>query len=143
VNLRLLGLRDDDLSALPAYAEAISTALGIPIPPNAPVVGQDAFRTATGVHAAAVIKAHERMDTWLADNVYSGVPASWIGREQTIDVGPMSGASNVRFALKRLGLATGDETVAAVLKVAKESDRTLSDSEIRRVASQAAAGPPR
>ncbi len=137
VNLRLLGLRDDDLGALPAYAEAVSAALGIPIPPNAPVVGQDAFRTATGVHAAAVIKARERGDAWMADNVYSGVPASWIGREQVVDVGPMSGASNVRHALGRLGLPATERTVTAVLRAAKSSDRVLSEAQIRQAADAA------
>ena len=39
------------------------------------MVGSDAFETGTGVHAAAVIKAFRKGDAWLADRVYSGVPA--------------------------------------------------------------------
>ncbi len=80
VNLKLLGWRDDDLSALPEYVETVSQAVSVPIPMNTPIVGRDAFRTATGVHAAAVIKAQRRGKSWLADRVYSGVPASWVGR---------------------------------------------------------------
>jgi 2-isopropylmalate synthase len=91
VNLKLLGIRDDDLGALAEYVETVSLAVGVDIPVNTPIVGQDAFRTATGVHAAAVVKAQRKGDAWLADRIYSGVPAGWIGRHQEIVIGHMSG----------------------------------------------------
>ncbi len=90
VNLNLLGIRRDDLSSLQKYVESVSAATSIPVHVNAPVVGRDAFRTATGVHAAAIIKAQKKGDRWLTDFVYSGVPASLIGRSQEIEIGPMS-----------------------------------------------------
>lgn len=130
VNLRLLGLRDDDLSCLQDYVEAVSKATGVPVPPNAPIVGADAFRTATGVHAAAVVKAHRKGSGWLADLVYSGVPASWIGRQQEIEIGHMSGGSNVVFYLETRGLPHGPEVVEAVLAAAKKSQRLLREDEI-------------
>jgi len=130
VNLKLLGWRDDDLTALPEYAETVSKAVGVPIPVNTPIVGRDAFRTATGVHAAAVIKATRKGAAWLADRVYSGVPASWIGREQEIEIGHMSGASNVIYYLQTRGLPTDQEIVQAVLAVAKKSERLLTEEEI-------------
>lgn len=95
VNCKLLGLRDNDLTSLPQYIDVVSLATRVPVPVNAPVVGRDAFRTATGVHAAAVVKAQKKGHNWLADRVYSGVPAAWIGRTQQIEIGPMSGNSNV------------------------------------------------
>jgi 2-isopropylmalate synthase len=91
VNLKLNGWIDNDLSMLTQYCELISEACEVPIPVTYPVVGRDAFRTGTGVHAAAVIKAFKKQDEWLADRVYSGVPARWVGREQEIEIGPMSG----------------------------------------------------
>ena len=97
MNLVLMGYIERDLSSLVEYCEYVSTVTGVPIPPNYPVVGRDAFRTATGVHAAAVIKAYRKQDRELVDAVYSGVPASLVGREQEIEVGPMSGRSNVVF----------------------------------------------
>ncbi|NIP73047.1 MAG: 2-isopropylmalate synthase, partial [Gammaproteobacteria bacterium] len=115
VNLKLLGWRDDDLTALPEYVETVSEAVGVPIPVNTPIVGRDAFRTATGVHAAAVIKAQRKGHAWLADRVYSGVPASWVGREQEIEVGHMSGASNVQYFLRARGLPTSQEVIEAVM----------------------------
>ena len=108
VNLVLMGYIERDLSALVEYCEAVSAATGVAIPPNYPVVGRDAFRTATGVHAAAVIKAYRKKDQALVDAVYSGVPASLVGREQEIEVGPMSGKSNVIFWLEKRGLPVTD-----------------------------------
>jgi 2-isopropylmalate synthase len=134
VNLKLLGLRDGDLSGLQAYVDCVSDALGVPIAVGTPIVGKDAFRTATGVHAAAVIKAERKGHGWLADRIYSGVPASWIGRTQTIEIGPMSGASNVVHYLRSHGLPDRPEVVEAVLALAKRSDRLLTDAEVREVA---------
>src|SRR5439155_24951178 len=104
VNLVLMGRRAADLTKLMEYCQTVSDACGVPIPPNYPVVGRDAFRTATGVHAAAVIKAFKKGEDWLADRVYSGVPASWVGRRQTIEIGPMSGESNVIHWLEEQGI---------------------------------------
>jgi 2-isopropylmalate synthase len=108
----------------------VSAATGVPIPPNYPVVGRDAFRTATGVHAAAVIKAYRRQDPALADAVYSAVPAAMVGREQTIEVGPMSGRSNVLFWLEKRGLTGTDAQVDRIFARAKASASVLSDQEI-------------
>jgi 2-isopropylmalate synthase len=131
VNLKLLGWRDDDLTRLPDYVAAVSRAVDVPVPINQPIVGRDAFRTATGVHAAAVIKAQKKGAAWLADRVYSGVPASWVGRGQEIEVGHMSGASNVQYYLESRGLPCRPEVVQAVLAAAKRSERLLTDEEIR------------
>jgi 2-isopropylmalate synthase len=130
VNLVLMGYIERDLSALVEYCQLVSDVTGVPIPPNYPVVGRDAFRTATGVHAAAVIKAFRKKETELVDAVYSGVPASMVGREQEIDVGPMSGKSNVVFWLERRGLPVTDEAVDRIFARAKSSARVLEESEI-------------
>ena len=133
VNLRLLGWIDNDLTALPEYCELVSRTTGVPVPPNYPVVGLDAFRTGTGVHAAAVIKAFRKGQDWLADRIYSGVPASLVGRRQQIEVGPMSGESNVVFWLQSRGLEPTPERVRAVFQRAKSVDRMLSDQDIHAV----------
>ncbi|HEY2435455.1 MAG TPA: LeuA family protein [Vicinamibacterales bacterium] len=130
MNLVLMGYIERDLSALCEYCEAVSAATGVPIPANYPIVGRDAFRTATGVHAAAVIKAFRKNDQALVDAVYSGVPASLIGREQQIDVGPMSGKSNVIFWLERQGYTATDELVDRVFAKAKRSSTVLTAEEI-------------
>jgi 2-isopropylmalate synthase len=137
VNLKLLGWRDDDLTTLPEYSLAVSRAVGVPIPANWPIVGRDAFRTATGVHAAAVIKAQRKGAGWLADRVYSGVPASWVGRTQEIEVGHMSGGSNVLHYLRARGLPTDQAVVDAVMAVAKRSERLLTEQEILDAVSSA------
>src|SRR5580693_3018308 len=133
VNLKLMGIAPwdrQDLTKLKRYCEAVSVATGVPIPANYPVVGEDAFRTATGVHAAAVIKAYKKKDIELANAVYSGVPSHYFGLEQIIDIGPMSGKSNVLFWLERRGLPANDEVVERIYKYAKSSDHTLSEAEI-------------
>ena len=127
VNLKLMGWIDNDLSRLGEYCELTSRTTGVPLPPNYPVVGRDAFRTGTGVHAAAVIKAYRKGEDWLADRVYSGVPASMVGRQQAIEVGPMSGESNVVFWLERHGVEPSPERVKAVFQRAKSVDRVLED----------------
>jgi 2-isopropylmalate synthase len=133
VNLKLMGIPPwdkQDLSRLKDYCNAISRATGVPIPKNYPVFGDDAFRTGTGVHAAAVIKAYKKADLELANSVYSGVPAHYFGLEQIIEIGPMSGKSNVIFWLERRGLPCDDETVERIFKRAKSADRMLSEAEI-------------
>ena len=133
VNLKLMGIEpwaSQDLTKLKEYCEAVSKATGIPIPNNYPVVGNDAFRTGTGVHAAAVIKAYRKKDDMLANSIYSGVPAHHFGMEQIIEVGPMSGKSNVQFWLERRGIPLNEDLVDRIFQRAKESDRTLTDAEI-------------
>lgn len=130
VNLVLMGYIERDLSALVAYCELVAEATGVPIPPNYPIVGRDAFRTATGVHAAAVIKAYRKQDMALADAVYSGVPAAMIGREQEIDIGPMSGKSNVTFWLEKRGYPSDEDTVERIVAKAKGSAGVLTEEEI-------------
>jgi len=133
VNLKLMGIppwAEQDLSKLKEYCQAVSRATGVPIPANYPVVGEDAFRTATGVHAAAVIKAYKKNDIELANAVYSGVPSHVFGLEQVIDIGPMSGKSNVLFWLEHRGLPATDEVVERIYQRAKASDHTLSEAEI-------------
>ena len=133
VNLKLMDIppwTDQDLTKLKEYCEVVSRATDVPIPPNYPVVGEDAFRTATGVHAAAVIKAYKKKDIELANAVYSGVPSHVFGLQQIIDVGPMSGKSNVLFWLEQRGLPVSDQVVDRIYKRAKASDHTLSEAEI-------------
>ena len=134
VNMRIWGLIDRDLSPLVEYVTLVSEHCGVPIPPNYPALGADAFRTGTGVHAAAVIKALKKGDRALADAVYSGVPSSILGREQRIEVGPMSGESNVVFWLESHGFEATSERVARVFARAKESDRLLTQDELRALA---------
>lgn len=129
-NLKLLGWLDLDLSGLPAYCEAVSRATDTPIPNNSPVIGKDAFETSTGVHAAAVLKAIRSGDSWLANRIYSGVPAEDLGREQKITVGPMSGKANAVAWLTKRGYECDEETVDKILAAAKTSDRVLGEDEI-------------
>jgi len=140
LNLVLMGYIERDLTALCEYCEAVSEATGVAIPPNYPVVGRDAFRTATGVHAAAVIKAFRKNDQALVDAVYSGVPASLVRREQQIDVGPMSGKSNVVFWLERHGYTPTDELVDRVFARAKKSNAVLTADEIKKEIEDARGG---
>ena len=133
INLKLMGLWDGDVSALDAYCRAASEGVCLPIPPNYPVFGSGAFETGTGVHADAIIKALRRGDRDLADQVYSGVPASWVGRRQVIRVGPQSGQSNVTWWLEERGIEPTSSRVDAIFAAAKASPRLLEDAEIRAI----------
>ena len=133
VNLVMMGYIERDLTSLPAYCQAVASACDVRIPPNYPVIGTDAFRTATGVHAAAVVKAFRKGDRALMDAVYAAVPASLVGREQEIEVGPMSGRSNVIFWLESRGLPATDEVVDRIFAAAKASNRTLTHDQIQHI----------
>lgn len=134
LNLRLLGWFDHDLTGLVAYVQKVSKSTGVAIPVNYPLSGSDAFRTATGVHAAAIIKAKKKGDDWLADRVYSGVPAGEFGKDQVIEIGHMSGMSNVKYWLAHRGYTVSDEVCKKVLEKAKSSTWTLSEKEILKIA---------
>ena len=142
VNLKLIDIApwdQQDLTQLKQYCQAVSRATGVPIPANYPVVGDDAFRTATGVHAAAIIKAYRKNDVTLANYVYSGVPSHVFGMDQTIDIGPMSGKSNVLWWLEKRGIAATDDIVERIYQRAKQSNHTLSEAEILECVPAAAA----
>jgi 2-isopropylmalate synthase len=134
INLQLWGLIDRDLTPLVEYTALVAEHCGMPIPANYPAMGADAFRTGTGVHAAAVIKALRKKDRALADRVYSAVPASVLGREQRIEVGPMSGESNVVFWLEQHGYEATRDRIERIFTTAKASDRLLTDSELQALA---------
>lgn len=132
VNFKLLGLHDRDLTRLPEYCELAAEMCGVMIPHNYPVMGTDAFRTGTGVHAAAIIKAIQKGDRWLEDCVYSGVPASAFGMRQTIEISPVSGLSNVKYWLSAHGYDSEDARLCeAIFGLAKRVDHTLTEPEIR------------
>jgi 2-isopropylmalate synthase len=133
VNLNLEGISDRDLTKLARYCELVSEACGVPVPANYPVMGRDAFRTGTGVHAAAIIKARNKGDDWLADRVYSGVPASMVGLRQIIEIGFMSGVSNIVFWLKQRGIEPEEKLVDEIFRAAKQHNRILSDEEIEEI----------
>jgi isopropylmalate/homocitrate/citramalate synthase len=131
VNLKLLGLHDWDLSKLREYVELTARVCHVPIPYNWPVFGHDAYRTGTGVHAAAIIKAEAKGDAWLADRIYSAIPAGLFGMRQVIEISPMSGLSNVRYWLRTHGVDGDDEGLCQyILDAAKRSDHTLSGAEV-------------
>jgi 2-isopropylmalate synthase len=133
VNLKLMGWIQNDLSRLGEYCSAASTACAWPIPCNYPVFGRDAFRTATGVHAAAVIKSYRKGDRELADLVYSGVPAGQFGLEQVVEIGPMSGKSNVIYWLEKRGLEASEDRVGRIYDRAKQASAVLADDEIMKL----------
>jgi len=137
VNLKLMGVIDRDLSRLKEYCEKVARATRTTIPPNYPVIGRDAFRTATGVHAAAIIKAYKKNDAMLANSVYSGVPSHQFGLEQVIEIGPLSGRSNVIYWLEKRGIPAADDVVDRIFQAAKQASRILTEAEVMALVSGA------
>jgi 2-isopropylmalate synthase len=141
VNMQLMGWCDGNLERLPAYCRRVSECTGVPMPDNYPVLGKDAFRTATGVHAAAIIKARQKGDDWLADRIYSGVPASMVGRQQSIEIGPMCGRSNVVYWLGARGYNLEHGLIDLIFEHAKKSSRVLDDADVVALCTEAGAIP--
>jgi 2-isopropylmalate synthase len=141
INLTLLGAHRHDVSRLREYCQLAAEAIGVPLPANYPAMGADAFRTGTGVHAAAIIKARQKGDAWLADRVYSSVPAGMFGLRQKIEISPVSGLSNVRCWLEEHGYDASDPVLCQRLfEAAKRADRVLGDEECHRLARGEAPG---
>ena len=136
VNLVLLGAIPRDGVELRKLAQEATQLFNFEVLPSYPVIGEDAFRTGTGVHAAAIIKAEKTGDVDLADQIYSGVPAHWFGYEQIIEVGPMAGASNILYWLKKNGYEATEEQVDRILERAKKSTRVLQDDELHEITTQ-------
>lgn len=137
VNLQLWGSLRRDLKALGQVSQSLAQRFGVEIPPNSPIVGHDAFRTGTGVHAAAIVKAQKKGHDWLADLIYSGVPANQFGFHQQVEVGPMAGASNIHFWLDQRGLEKSPNRVQTLLAAAKQSQRVLSEEQMLALVKQA------
>ena len=133
INLKLLEWLDCDLTALPEYCALISESCRVPIPYNYPALGRDAFRTATGVHAAAVIKAKKKGDAWLADRVYSSIPAGMLGLKQEINVGPMCGESNVVYWLAEHGHDAARPLIEHIFRLAKQRETVFEEAELEAV----------
>jgi 2-isopropylmalate synthase len=140
INMQLLGWIDRDLTRLREYCTLVADVTGVPLPDNYPVVGKDAFRTATGVHASAILKARARGAEWLADRVYSSIPASLVGSRQVIEVGPMSGESNVVYWLEERGIHPQPDLVKQIFQRAKQSPRVLAEAEILELVGAAGVG---
>lgn len=141
MNLKLLGeLPDQNLSKLLLWCQVAARAFHVQVPFNYPLVGADAFRTATGVHAAAIIKADKKGHGWLADRIYSGVPAGMFGKEQEIEIGHYSGESNIVYWLKKRGIDADPELVKKIFAVAKSGDRLLTEEEVRQIVKEFRAG---
>jgi isopropylmalate/homocitrate/citramalate synthase len=141
INLKLLGAHDRSLERLPEYCRLVSRACDVPIPPSYPVMGEDAFRTGTGVHAAAIVKARKKGHDWLADRIYSGVPAGEFGLAQRIDISPVSGLSNVKYWLAEHGYDANDDALCQrVFDAAKRASATLTDDEVHAIAGQGTQG---
>jgi 2-isopropylmalate synthase len=134
VNLKLMGWIDNDLRQLPDYVKFVTSVTHVPLPDQYPVFGRDAFRTGTGVHAAAIIKARKKGSEWLADRVYSGVPAGMFGLQQIIEVGPMCGLSNVIFWLDANGYPQEESLAKEIFQQAKSTNRVLTDDELHATA---------
>ncbi|MEU6460056.1 LeuA family protein [Streptomyces sp. NPDC047065] len=134
VNRTLDGDEGYDLTALREYAEYATHVLDVSIPQNYPALGADVFKTSAGVHASAILKAHEKGDTLLKDAVYSSVPAALLGREQDVLVDEVSGANNVRYWLTTHGFdSTDDGHVKAILERAKSGRGPLTDAQMRQI----------
>ncbi|GMR11799.1 MAG: homocitrate synthase family protein [Anaerolineae bacterium] len=133
VNLNLLGIANRDLSRLPEYCKVVSETCGAPIPFNYPIVGADSFRTSTGVHAAAIMKAMSKGDDWLVERVYCGVPADLVGRKSDIEIGPMSGEANVRYWLESRGIEVNPMYCEKILGAAKSANTLLEEDMILRM----------
>jgi len=131
-NLAFLAGAEPDAAPLREYSEHFASALGLTIPENHPLVGANAFRTATGVHAAAIVKALSKGEA-LADRVYSSVPVSRFANGHDIRIGYMSGTSNVLHWLKRHSIEPSEVLVTRILERARSANRVLRDDEVLAV----------
>lgn len=130
VNLALLGAHAHPVNQLVPRLREAARVLGLPVPAQVPILGEAVFCTATGVHAAAIFKAQAQGRHDWEELVYNPFPPSFVGAQQTVRIGPYSGAASVRFWLREHGLPENARLVQAVLEMAKASRHVLDDEDI-------------
>lgn len=118
------------LKKLKEYCKGTAEIFHITIPESYPVWGENAFQTVSGVHAAAIYKAYCDKNNNLAEQVYSFIAPSLVGKNIKIGINYMSGKSNVLYWLKKHNVQPGEELVKKILKKAKKSIVPLSTEEI-------------
>jgi len=133
LNSHLYAHGTHDLMAVREYCEYAAGVLDVDVPENYPAMGRDVFKTSAGVHATAILKAHEKGDAAVKDSVYSAVPASLLGRQQEVLIDSSSGANNVRYWLTTNGFAHDTEVIRKVLETAKADRNPLDDERIRSI----------
>lgn len=133
INMKLNGYYNGDLLLLNDYISLISKANKIEIPETYPGFGKNAFRTQSGIHSAAIIKAKKKGLYDIANTIYSSVPAELIGRVQEIELGPMSGKSNVCYILDKYNIEKTDKNISFLLEKAKSSNHVFSSQEIESI----------
>lgn len=121
-----------DLGAISELATFAAEIFNVPVPPNYPGLGEKVYRTASGIHAAAELKAGQL--GLKGTTPYSAVSPEWVNRETDVVVGPLSGSHNVRFVAERLGIPATNEFIARALDVAKSANRILTDQDIKNIA---------
>ena len=99
------GSTDDLTARCPTYCEAVAEATGVPIPDNYPVVGQRRVphrhrRPRGGGHQGA----QEGRRLARRPRLLGRARRRCSGRQQVIEIGPMSGRSNVAFWLETHGI---------------------------------------
>lgn len=133
LNLHLLGFLQVPEGKLVPNLLRAADLLGLTVPPKAPVLGELAFATATGVHASAIFKAKELGCPDFQELVYNPFPPSWLGTSQRVLIGPYSGSANVRYWLLEHGLPVDPAVVKAILAAAKKKPMVLPDQEILEI----------
>ena len=106
------------------YHDPRSAAEGLAVQPSP---------LATGPQSPLVrghFQVRAKGDDWLADRIYSGIPAAMVGRRQAVVIGPMSGQANVNYWLQEHGIAATPELVQAIFQAAKQANATLGEEEI-------------
>lgn len=133
-NLSMDNIGQWNLKELKKYAKIASRILKFKLPANYPIIGKDVFKTATGVHAAAILKSIQINNHTLAGVVYSAIDPIKVDRNFHILIGPMSGKANVIYHLTKHNIPFNARLVDAILKLAKSERRIVKNREILRLA---------
>ncbi len=104
-----------DLTQLPELYRRVSRFSGIPVPPLAPVVGENAFSHCAGIHTQAAIRNPLH---------YQSLDPITVGRCSRVVLDHMAGTSALLYALRNLGEEdVGEDRLKEILLRVKEVGR--------------------
>jgi 2-isopropylmalate synthase len=119
------------LERLTSVARDVMERSGLPLPPNTPVSGANAFRHESGIHQDGVNKDPV---------VYEPYDAALVGQETSFSHGGQSGKSGTGRRLESLGIRaeTGEleEISRQAKRLAYEENRNVVDSDLEHIAAE-------
>ncbi|MDD1771851.1 MAG: 2-isopropylmalate synthase [Methanomassiliicoccales archaeon] len=113
-----------DSRKLGMTSKAVSRMMGMPIPDNKAIVGNNAFAHESGIHVHGVLKD---------PSTYEAMSPELVGMQRNIVMGKHTGAHSVKDKLGQYGIVVSEEMLADIVEKVKrlaEGGKGVDDAEL-------------